>query len=640
MTWTVLAVYVSRLDQPRSRSDHFQFESQEFRQYRTADTSIVNISFPGADITSDAYLRSCIHIVKKLKEAGARVVLIPVTGSQLFFPQSDIYFRQAEIRDSLYRKIHAFGIAVFGLFTQRSSFVIGDEPFDRIGAPWGVISIMPYTENWNIPRFYPLKYQRRKSSEWTTIPDVSLIVVQKYFECESENSSSLHYSTVIGNIQRSLFRDGTALIPRIPHNFSEELESRMLGDTATFYRFEWTGKADSFYYKSVPISDQEWRTTYSQKVRDKIVILAVRPEPSLTSPYGFYHQSLSRIIHQIKDETLIRPAEGMDVLVALLFFTGCAVICSRFKPHASILPIILLFIIFYFGYRQFSRFNNSYWNIMLLMISLPIGLITFPVIKTFHEKGKLEQDQKKRILAELQAAHDMQMGLMPASDPIITGFDVSGICQPAQEVGGDYFDYVWLDEGKTKFGIAIADVSGKGMKAAMTAVMTSGMIYREINKAHSPKTILMEISKPLYLKMEKRMFTSLSFGVIDIKEKTLTLSNAGQLQPILKRNGVLEYIKVEGSRLPLGVIADINYGEATKRLLQGDLLIFITDGITEAMNEDKELFGFERVEQFLMRLPAHLSSEDAARGLINEASKFAGRALQHDDMTVVVVKVL
>ncbi len=141
-----------------------------------------------------------------------------------------------------------------------------------------------------------------------------------------------------------------------------------------------------------------------------------------------------------------------------------------------------------------------------------------------------EQDRLKQ---ELKAAHDMQMGLVPKEDPIVKGLDISGICLPANEVGGDFFDYVWLDKKKTKLGIALADVSGKAMKAAMTAVMTSGMLYSEVQKSKSPREILARINQPLYLRTDKPIFTALSFAVLDTRVKKLTYSSAGQSMPIL-----------------------------------------------------------------------------------------------------------
>jgi hypothetical protein len=270
----------------------------------------------------------------------------------------------------------------------------------------------------------------------------------------------------------------------------------------------------------------------------------------------------------------------------------------------------------------------------------PLALAVM-VIMSFGQSLVYGREAKARatVEAELKTAHDMQMGLMPREDPKIKGFDISGTCVPAREVGGDYFDYVWLDRKKSKVGIAIADVSGKAMKAAITAVMTSGMIYREIENNDTPRSILKNINRPMYLKTDRQVFTAMSFSVIDIKKKTLTFSNAGQSQPILLRDSHLTYIKVKGARLPLGVMAEQDYKEATLKLKSGDILLFYTDGLPEATDADHQLLGFEAMEQELVRCQSSSAGEIVSR-MTELVNRHTGKTEQHDDMTVVVVRVL
>ncbi len=278
-------------------------------------------------------------------------------------------------------------------------------------------------------------------------------------------------------------------------------------------------------------------------------------------------------------------------------------------------------------------FWKTWWFLTISSLStLLLGYIGYQR----RVNAKLE---KARILNELKAAHDMQMGLMPTSDPLVSGFDISGLCKPAEEVGGDYFDYFWLNEEKTKFGIAVVDVSGKAMQGAMTAVMTSGMIYSEIGNSQSPRAILQKINKPMYLKTDRQIFTTMSFAVIDTLSKTLTFSNAGQALPLLKRDGEIQYLKVEGARFPLGIQEKVQYGEATIQLQPGDVVMFYTDGIPEAMNEKNELFDFERLETTIRNLATSIRAAEVIEALVNEVSQFSGAAKQHDDMTVVVVQV-
>lgn len=273
-----------------------------------------------------------------------------------------------------------------------------------------------------------------------------------------------------------------------------------------------------------------------------------------------------------------------------------------------------------------------------ILYVIPLVLM---VMASYGQSAVFNREMMSRIKieSELRTAHDTQMGLMPGEDPSIEGFDISGICMPANEVGGDFFDYVWLDEAKRLLGIAVADVSGKAMKAAITAVMTSGMIYREVGTNETPKSILRKINRPMYLKTDKNVFTALSFAIIDLPKKELTFSNAGQMAPLLRRGDTLQTLKVDGPRLPLGVREEVEYNEASMRLQSGDVLVLFTDGIVEAKNNREELWGFERMEEAVKNLPQAFGAREMCKALIAEANRFAGAAPQHDDMTVVVAKV-
>jgi len=270
-------------------------------------------------------------------------------------------------------------------------------------------------------------------------------------------------------------------------------------------------------------------------------------------------------------------------------------------------------------------------------VPLIASLVSFFPFEIVTDRRRILEEQT-RLTTELRAAREMQMGLMPKEDPIVPGFDIAGICVPANEVGGDFFDYVWLDEKKAKLGIAVADVSGKAMRAAITAVMTSGMIYQEIGNGESPKKILRKINKPLYAKIDDHMFTALSFAVLDVKKKELRFSNAGQMYPALTRRGRVIMLEVKGARLPLGIKENVLYEEMIVRLKKGDTVIFYTDGIPEAKNEKDEFYGFDRFKTLAGGIEGASAKETRDR-ILEDVKSFTGKSPQYDDMTVVVVKV-
>jgi serine phosphatase RsbU (regulator of sigma subunit) len=244
-----------------------------------------------------------------------------------------------------------------------------------------------------------------------------------------------------------------------------------------------------------------------------------------------------------------------------------------------------------------------------------------------------------RLATELKAAHDAQMSIMPHGDPQVAGFDISGVCIPASEVGGDFFDYFWLGAGRTRFGIAVGDVSGKAMNAAMIAVMSSGMIYSRADESFSPGKAMTLLNQPLYAKTAEQVFTALCLGALDVAAKTFTFANGGAVDPLLKTGDSTTRLAGAGSNLPLGAMKDTVYGESTIALGKGDVLVLFTDGLPDAWNNAQEFYEYDRLKSLLENMDVcRLSSRQVKDRIIDDVRRFMGGAHQHDDMTVVVVK--
>lgn len=268
----------------------------------------------------------------------------------------------------------------------------------------------------------------------------------------------------------------------------------------------------------------------------------------------------------------------------------------------------------------------------ILSALLLLGLIYF---------GFRQRVKHVRMKAELRAAHEAQMSIMPQDDPHIEGFDISGICLPANEVGGDFFDYLWLDEAQTKFGIVIGDVSGKAMQAAMTAVMASGMIYAKTDEGLPVKEVMTRLNRPMYSKIKRDMFTALCFIALDVKTKMLTFTNAGLIEPLLKSGNAAIPLEAAGTTHPLGLVRDNVYQERTMQLKSGDVLILVTDGIIEEFNRAKEFYGENRLRKLIQAMnTAALSAQAIRDQIITEVKRFSGMTAQDDDMTVIVIKVI
>lgn len=251
-----------------------------------------------------------------------------------------------------------------------------------------------------------------------------------------------------------------------------------------------------------------------------------------------------------------------------------------------------------------------------------------------------EREERETLKTELQLAHDVQMSLMPKANPQVPGLDIAGMSVPAREVGGDFYDYSCLGGVDTKFGIPVFDVSGKGMQAAMSAVFTSGAFASEAKQSSSPAEILTRLNNAVCSHSRRGHFVAFVLAAFDQQTRCLTFANAGQTRPILRSGGNVRSLDSVGLHFPLGMKDDSVYEERTVQLQPGDTLFLLTDGFTDAMNNQQEMFGTERIERMLNdpKLDG-LSAQGMMELITNEVQLHVGTAAQHDDMTMVVVKV-
>ena len=284
----------------------------------------------------------------------------------------------------------------------------------------------------------------------------------------------------------------------------------------------------------------------------------------------------------------------------------------------------------------------GYWLAMFVVIAM-IGsfAVSYHTMRLNLKESYRIQLERERLQSELQMAREMQLGIMPSEGPDCAGFDIAGVCLPATEVGGDFFDYLHPDgdEENAEIALAVGDVSGKGMKAAMTAVMVSGMLNTEAIHRTNPAEVLIRINRPLYRKSDRRMFAAMLYGILDPGKKQFSFTNAGQMPPLLLRDGKVATITSHGPRLPLGVTPEVNYARKTLALLSGDHLLLYTDGINEARNGDRYLFGEERLAVAFAASARASSASEALEMILSQIRAFTGEEPPHDDITMVLVRV-
>jgi sigma-B regulation protein RsbU (phosphoserine phosphatase) len=251
------------------------------------------------------------------------------------------------------------------------------------------------------------------------------------------------------------------------------------------------------------------------------------------------------------------------------------------------------------------------------------------------------QREKQRLDDELRIAREIQKSLLPVRPPRMAGLSVADLCEPAREVGGDYYDF--FDLGPRQLGVLIADVSGKGTSAALYMAELKGLMLALSHTESSPRRLLINVNHLLADHLDNRSFITMTYAVIDLEARTLTCARAGHTPLIVVSGGRSEVIvpngMVLGLRLPGAAERfEMLLEEHTRPIQTGDVIVLYTDGITEAMDLDGELFGDATLASVLSTHQA-LDAAGIRERVLREVKAFVGDAEPHDDMTMVVLKI-
>jgi sigma-B regulation protein RsbU (phosphoserine phosphatase) len=241
---------------------------------------------------------------------------------------------------------------------------------------------------------------------------------------------------------------------------------------------------------------------------------------------------------------------------------------------------------------------------------------------------KQERSERERMSREAQEARSIQQALLPKASPFIPGFAVSGLSIPAGAIGGDWYDFIDLGDGR--WGLVIADVSGKGTAAALLMSATRAMLRSLAENACTPSEVLTKLNRLMVEDFPSGRFVTMVYAVLDSKEGTLTYANAGHLMPLLVDSSGARFLETEMG-LPLGIGHGM-YSEAMVPLSDQARIALYSDGITEATNAVDEEYG-------AARLQAHFENGGKCpETLIDDVRAFANGAGLHDDATVIMLR--
>jgi serine phosphatase RsbU (regulator of sigma subunit) len=247
-----------------------------------------------------------------------------------------------------------------------------------------------------------------------------------------------------------------------------------------------------------------------------------------------------------------------------------------------------------------------------------------------------EAQERERIEQELRVARLIQQTLLPKTLPELPGYDVAAYYQPAREVGGDFYDFVDLEDGR--LGLVVGDVTDKGVPAALVMATTRTMLRAAAQRLFSPGEVLQRVNDVLVADIPPNMFVTCLYAVLDPQSGRIVYANAGHDLPYRRRAGRSEGAEeLRATGMPLGLMPGMGYEEKEIELAKGESVLFYSDGLVEAHDERREMFGFPRLQGLV---GTHRSGGSSLIGfLLSELTRFTGEDWeQEDDITLVTLE--
>ncbi len=262
--------------------------------------------------------------------------------------------------------------------------------------------------------------------------------------------------------------------------------------------------------------------------------------------------------------------------------------------------------------------------------------VSFNEMAAAVKRGQEQAVARERLESELKTARRIQEKLLPHEMPDIPGFEIVGTSLPSEQVGGDYFDF--LDMGEEKVGIAVADVSGKGIPAALLMSNLQASLHAQALQEERVSVLVSKMNDLLALSTDSNMFATFFYGVLNRRKSSFTSTNAGHNPPLLFRtDGKIE--KLEAGGLLIGFLTKQKYAQKEILFEPGDVLVLYTDGITEAVSEKgaQDLFGEKRLIE-VIQANRMKSAREIQAAILKAIASHTGNSPQSDDITLVVIK--
>ncbi|MCY7361907.1 MAG: PP2C family protein-serine/threonine phosphatase [Ignavibacteria bacterium] len=337
-----------------------------------------------------------------------------------------------------------------------------------------------------------------------------------------------------------------------------------------------------------------------------------------------------------KDNSLIPFFFMMSVMVFVFKFSRQEII-QLFAISLGVPVIVMLLIKIEFTPDNF---------IPNFIMGLLMYVIAFPSEKKRQRKFFEQYDfqygkniENLRMKKELNYAREIQLSMLPKNEAVIGDIEIAAISIPASEVGGDYFDYFKISE--TEIGIFICDVSGHGVASGLLLSGLRSCMHLILEDNTKPVVVIEKLNRMIRKTQSRKMFVTAVFAILDLDKNKCRLYNAGHLPPYKISGESKEIFKIKKHGIALGAMSNVeisgNDNEVTFDFKKNDKIIFYTDGVNEAMNEQRGEYGLDNLELYINN-NADKKANELLNGLLEDVNKFTGKSIQRDDITLLIVQ--
>jgi len=352
------------------------------------------------------------------------------------------------------------------------------------------------------------------------------------------------------------------------------------------------------------------------------------PLETLYPGVGMHAELLNSMLN---NKFLVRMSRTANLIILIFLCLVIFIVTLSTKPLKGLFALILMIVVFIASsvilFNVYGIWNDIAWPLIT-------AILLYLAITLYKYAG----EWKKRILMEneLGIAKKIQESFLPKGMPEIEGMDIASVMFTARQVGGDLYDFCRFDN--ERLGVMIGDVSGKGVPASLFMAMVIGAFRSIAGTGIAPNDLLVQLNSKLLKESSSNLFVTAFYAIFDFKNKTVVYSSGGHL-PLLyiSANGKVKFLDCEEG-MPLG-LAEGAYLRNVSDFGPGDVFVFYTDGITEAMNSRAELYGADRLESILAA-NRNLGAADILKTIEKDARTFEPKAKQHDDITLIVIKIL